>query len=146
MKVLIKYIWTLVLIPALVFLKGDLSFDTYMYLNNIKPSEEITKSVKTITTPQKTMPLVININAIAKNKNFSADGLPVILYDEQYNLLQKSQVVQGKVHFTLPMSTTQTISYKIISPLTADEMNLDNIFIENTLSIHESQMNELMIH
>lgn len=145
MKLLIKYIWTLVLIPALVFLKGDLSFDTYMYINNMKPSEEISKTVSTITAPEKMMSVVVNINPVSKNKGFSADGMPVQMFDEYYNLIQQSQVLHGKVHFEIPFTTSQNDSYIVVSTKTADEIKLENIFVENTLAIHESQLQDFEI-
>ncbi|MDP1727014.1 MAG: hypothetical protein Q8M15_09545 [Bacteroidota bacterium] len=145
MKLLIKYIWTLVLIPALVFLKGDLSFDTYMYINSMNPPAEIAKTVGKVVASEKMMSVVVKINPISKNKGFSADGMPVQMFDEYYNLIQQSQVIRGKVHFEIPFTTSQNDSYIVVSTKTADEIKLDNIFVENTLAIHESQLADFEI-
>ena len=141
MKVLIKYIWTLILIPALVFLKGDLSVDTYMHINEINVPEEISHPIKTALTPPKYMPLIVKIRPIPKNKDFSADGLPVYLYDENYNLLLKSQVVHGFVHFEVPFKMIPKKIFKVVSPTTADEMLLD-IHKKNIFCINEAQLND----
>lgn len=144
MKGLLKYIWILALIPALGFLKSDLNASIFVATKQ-SHAKEFAESVKTVMQPSAVYTLVINIKPVPKNNNFSADGMLVQLFDENYTLIDNSQVIGGKVKFELGSKYLKLQHFKVVAPATADEMQVTNL--ENTyeLSVHEDQLTELEV-
>ncbi len=142
MKLLIKYIWTLVLIPAFFFIKGDLSWDAFRNINELNPEREITKRVKDAFEPSSPKLIEFKVNAVSTSENFSAEGMKVELYDHLYNLLQKSQVVGGRVKFKLDPIKSNIEKFNLVCPTTADELKINSENRNAIFSIHEKYIRE----
>lgn len=146
MKVALKYIWSLAVIPFLIFLKGDLSMDTFMHINKIEPIEKTKEKIMENFHPEPKPFFEINVKAITKSGNFTADGIPVNLYDSSYNLVCQSQVVLGKVKFQLEDLTQMKNSYHIVVPKTADQLEICSGVISSPLLIFEDHMKEEAVY
>lgn len=136
MKIALKYLWSLAFIPFLVFLKGDLSVDTYMNINKIEPISISTKEVINNLKPIPKKLLSVKVKGISEHGQFSASGLAVYLYDENYSIVCKSQVINGRARFILNSDLDTSKTYSIVTPQTADELKL----------VHGSKTQELVVY
>ncbi|MBC7382154.1 MAG: hypothetical protein H7296_04070 [Bacteroidia bacterium] len=146
MKIFVKYIWTIIFIPAFIILTADVLNISPNYAKNVNSAKEFYNIIHKIITPSSLATLEIKIKAVSKDPNFSAEGMLVQLFDENYNVIDKSQVMEGKVRFELKSKYLLSQHFRVVAPGTADEINVDNLVDLNMLTIHESQLTELDIH
>jgi hypothetical protein len=136
MKLIIKYIWSIAIIPFLVFLKGDLSVDTFMRLNNIESIAKTKEKVMNKFQPKANTLYMIPVKVVSNNPAFSADGLKVDLYNSEFNLVEHTQVLNGMVCIS-SASVADTGSYHLIVASTADELKFKPSTTNAPLTIHE---------
>jgi hypothetical protein len=116
-----KYIWSVAIIPFLVFLKGDLSVDTFMHINQIEPIAKTKEKVMNKVQPKANTLYMIPVKVVSNNPAFSADGLKVDLYNNEYEVVEHTQVVNGMVCIA-SASVADTGMYHLVVPSTADEL------------------------
>lgn len=140
MKIIFKYLWSVLLVPFLVFLKGDFSVDTYISVNQIEPlaktRERMIEQVQPATKPI----LHVKVKAISESGSFTAAGLPAELYDSNYNLIAKSQIVNNRINFSLDKGEDTLANYTVVIPNTADEISFNGNHPSEELQVHESHL------
>ncbi|MCG9881819.1 MAG: hypothetical protein MH472_14585 [Bacteroidia bacterium] len=139
MKKSLKYLSTLILIPFVVFLRGDmeLSVDTFMFGEQVEAVVVTKNQISEKLKAEPTYSFVVKTKVIAQNPGFTGDGLPVHLYDSTYQLIGKSQIMAGKVKFTLQhASDTASLRY-VVLPSTASEVEVFYGADNNALLVEE---------
>lgn len=125
MKVLVKYIWTLVIVPPLLFLKGDLSFQTMLDVHGIQPTEMIEKKMESAIGGKEVYELIVPVKIVSNDASFTGEGMVINLYDENYRFIQRSQVIKGQILFRLVGDNAKPKSYILVSPETLDELKIN---------------------
>lgn len=141
MKVVLKYIWSLAVLPLLIFLKGDLSIDTFLQMNHVEPvvldRQELMDKLK--QKPPNEMVLPVKI--ISQQPNFTGDGLEVEIYDADYTLIGKSQIIHHRLRLQLPAEMEKGDEIRLVVPHSADELTMQfNDVPADTLVVHEESV------
>jgi hypothetical protein len=126
MKVVIKYIWSLLIVPPLLFLKGDLSFQTMLEVHDIVPTEMFEQKVQSALGEKEIKELIVKVNVENDGTHFTGDGLTINLYDKNYGYIQKSQVIKGQIRFRLVGKNAKPETYILVSPETLDEITISD--------------------
>jgi hypothetical protein len=144
MKIVMKFLWTLVLVPLFFFIKGDLSIKSFVEINQLKaPLHEAKRAFSNVVEPEKTINIIVPVKPVSTSKNFNAHGMKVKLYDADYNLLATSQVLNGQVVFTIKDSYSLVTNMHAVAIETADELLIPNPKqIEVSLEIVEAHLND----
>jgi hypothetical protein len=141
MKVALKYFWVLALIPILIWLKNDFDLDAEKIGSGIDTIAKTRAIVKDNLTPDPKNVFYIKVNAVGVHSSFDAAGMVVKLYDEDYNLVGNSQVVNGKVRFVLPNLSDTASNFTAVVEATSDDVS----FVPNDgkeLRIYEAHLAE----
>lgn len=141
---MIKYIWSLVLVPFLLFVKGDLSVDTFTALTHIDaPIKDVQQKVSRAVAPEGDITFSIPVKISSTNGSFNGNGLKVRLFDEEYTQIGESQVVNGLVKFTIPAKMGNIKNFHVVSVETAEEVVIESLQkIEVSLEINEAHLQE----
>jgi hypothetical protein len=144
MKIAMKFLWSLVLVPFFIFIKGDLSTKSFVEINQLQaPLQEVKRTVSNVSEPEKTINIVVPVKPVSTNTNFNAHGMKVQLYDADYNLLATSQVLNGQVVFNIKDSYSLVTNMHAVAIETADEVLIANPKqIEVSLEIDEAHLND----
>jgi hypothetical protein len=144
MKIMIKYLWSLVLVPFLLFVKGDLSIDTLASITHIdEPIKSAQLKVSSAVAKEGDITFSIPIKVIASNKSFSGNGLKVKLFDEEYTQIAESQILNGLVKFTIPISKGNIKNFHVVSVETSEEVVVECLQkIEVSLEINEAHLKQ----
>ncbi|GAB1447155.1 MAG: hypothetical protein L6Q78_08300 [Bacteroidia bacterium] len=124
MKIVLKYIWTLMIVPPLMFLKGDLSFHTMLDVHGIQPTELIEKKMESAIGGKEVYELIVPVKVKSNEPSFTGEGLMINLYDENYRFIQRSQVIKGQILFRLVGDNAKPKSFILVSPETLDEIKV----------------------
>ncbi len=84
--------------------------------------------------------LFIKVKAISSKGGFNAHGLSANLYDANYNLISESQIVQGKIQFTLELGSDTLQQFRVVVPSTADEMEFRKGKESPVLMVYEDHL------
>lgn len=89
---------------------------------------------------EQTIAIVVKVNVHSNNKDFTATGFPVILYNEKYEKIAESQVINGRVLFQVKPSEIEGKKLIAVSTRTNDETKVipDT---KNVLNIYYTQVN-----
>lgn len=139
MKKSLKYLSTLVLIPFVVFLRGDvdLSVDTFMFGEQVQAVANTKMEIQEKLKAEPIYFFQIKTEVKASTPGFTGEGLPVQLYDSTYQLIGKSQIINGKVRFQLAHAAdTATLRY-VVLPSTAAEIKVDYAGSNAALPVEE---------
>ena len=141
---MIKYLWSLVLVPFLLFVKGDLSFDTFASITHIDaPIKSVQQKVSNATAKEGDITFSIPVKVISINGTFNGNGLKVKLFDEEYSQLAESQIINGMVKFTIPMSKGNIKNFHVVSAETNEEVMIESLQkIEVSLEINEAHLKQ----
>jgi len=142
MKKSLKYLSTLILVPFLVFLKGDadLSVDTFMFGEQVEAVVVTKNQIEEKLMAEPICFLTIKTEVKAVNNGFTGEGLPVHLYDSSYQLIAKSQIVKGRVRFQLAHAAdTATLQY-VVLPATAAEIKVSYGGANAALPVEEKEL------
>jgi hypothetical protein len=144
MKLIIKYIWSLVLVPFLLFVKGDLSFDTLVELTHVnKPIEVVQAKVNHAVANEGDVTFSIPVKIITINDSFSGNGLKVKLFDADYNQIAESQIIDKVVKFTVPFKYAGITNFHVVSVETAEEITIESLQkIKVSLEINEAHLSD----
>lgn len=140
MKIVLKYLWSLMLLPLLIFVKGDFSVDTYMSVNQIEPISITREKVLEDLNPVVKPILTVKVKIISKSGQFSADGFAADLYDDNYNLISQSQIMHSRIQFTLDKGEDTLKNYTVVIPKTADELTFDGSGKRQELVVNEEHL------
>jgi len=143
MKKSLKYLSTLILVPFLVFLKGDadLSVDTFMFGEQVEAVVVTKNQIEEKLMAEPICFLTIKTQVKATNNGFTGEGLPVHLYDSSYQLIAKSQIVQGRVRFQLAFAADTASLQYVVLPATAAEIKVSYAGVNAALLIEEAAIN-----
>lgn len=142
MKIALKYIWSLLIVPPLLFLKGDLSFETMLQVHDIVPQELLEQKVQSAMGEKEVKELIVRVKIEdTKESNFTGDGLTINLYDKNYGYIQKSQVIKGQIRFRLVGKNAAPETFILVSPETLDEVIVNDSDSVKTLVLHNVKSN-----
>ena len=138
----LKYLSTLILLPFLVFLRGDidLSVNTFIFGDQVSAVLETKNSIEEQLKAKMIYSFEVNIEVKAIHEGFNGEGLQVNLYDSTYQLMPKSQIAHGKVVFQLAQaSDTATLQY-VVLPSTAAEIKVYYTGENAALPVEEKEL------
>ncbi len=139
MKIALKYIWSLLIVPPLLFLKGDLSFQTMLEVHDLKPNQMIEQKMQSAMGEKEVKELIIQVKVAEDGTEFNGEGLTINLYDKNYGYIQKSQVIKGQIRFRLVGENAKPDTYIIVSPETLDEQTLSDSNPDKVLTLHSGK-------
>lgn len=144
MKVMLKYIWTVVFLPFLLFVKGDLSLDTFAEITKLdQPIKEVHAKVSQAVSAEGDITFTIPVKIVSNQDSFSGNGLKVKLFDAEYNQIAESQILDQTVKFTIPSRYAAHQNFHVVSVETADELDLEGLQkIEVSLEVNEAHLSE----
>ncbi len=137
MKIALKHIWTIILVPVFLFVRGDLNLSDVMALNfdGIKNNlEEVKHAALNNEAP---VTIVIYIQVDNGYDGFTGAGVPIYLYDDKYNEIAKSQIIGKHVAFNVLPSAIKNKTLKAVCKLTNDEVEIANTADKNILVLHQ---------
>ncbi len=142
MKVFLKSLWALLVVPPLIFLKGDLSVRTMFDVYDFKSVEVIEEKISLADGDETLAEFEVPVQIVEADSTFSGDGMVVTLYDQSYGLIERSQIIQGRVKFRLKGNNARSNKFILVSNVTMDEMRLDlsRGINADTMVIHASQI------
>jgi hypothetical protein len=142
MKVFLKSLWALLIVPPLFFLKGDLSMKTMFDVYDLNSVDVVENRISIIDGDEVTKEFEVPVQVLEADSTFSGDGMVITLYDQSYGILERSQIIQGRVKFRLKGAKSNHQKFILVSNVTMDEMSLDISKQPNTdtLFIHASQI------
>ncbi len=141
MKLLFKFIFTFTLVPFFLFLKGEMSFHTFVEVNELDKSfANFGNTIFSGFEPKKYVSFKLPVKTISNNKNFNAAGLCISLYDENYQLLTQTQVSGKYINFILPKALDTNQTYHVVVPSTSDELTLMPGKEKEALLIYEAHL------
>ena len=139
MKFALKCIWSLLIVPPLLFLKGDLSFQTMLELIDMQPEHMIEQKMESALGKKEVKELIIQVKVAEEGTDFTGEGLTINLYDKNYGYIQKSQIIKGQIRFRLVGENAKPESYILVSPETLDELTLSDSNPEKVLTLHSGK-------
>ncbi len=139
MKIALKYIWSLLIVPPLLFLKGDLSFQTMLEVHDLKPNQMIEQKMQSAMGEKEVKELIIQVKVAEDGTDFTGEGLTINLYDKNYGYIQKSQVIKGQIRFRLVGENAKPETYIVVSPETLDEQTLSDSNPDKVLTLHSGK-------
>jgi|688.fasta_scaffold420972_1 hypothetical protein len=139
MKFALKCIWSLLIVPPLLFLKGDLSFQTMLELLDMQPEHMIEQKMESALGKKEVKELIIQVKVAEEGTDFTGEGLTINLYDKNYGYIQKSQIIKGQIRFRLVGENAKPESYILVSPETLDELTLSDSNPEKVLTLHSGK-------
>ncbi|MFY8020826.1 MAG: hypothetical protein ACOVP1_06500 [Bacteroidia bacterium] len=143
MKVALKYIWSLLIVPPLLFLKGDLSFETMLQVHDIVPQELFEQKVQSAMGEKAVKELIVKVQVEdAQDSKFTGDGLTINLYDKNYGYIQKSQVIKGQIRFRLVGKNALPETFILVSPETLDEVVVNDSDTDKILVLHNVKQSQ----
>lgn len=144
MKIALKFLWSLVLVPLFIFIKGDLSTKIFAEINELPaPISEVKKTVTRVAEKDRMIQFIVPVKPISANKNFNAHGMKVQLFDSEYNLLASSQVLNGQVTFSINEDYSLITNLHVVALETSEEVIIANPKqIEVSLEINEAHLND----
>ncbi len=142
MKVFLKSLWALLIVPPLIFLKGDLSVKSMFDVYDLKSVDVIEDKISLADGDEVLLEFEVPIQILEADSTFSGDGMVITLYDQSYGLLERSQIIQGRVKFRLKGAKARSNKFILVSNVTMDEMQLDlsRGLNADTMVIHASQI------
>jgi hypothetical protein len=142
MKVFLKSLWALLIVPPLIFLKGDLSMKTMFDVYDLNSVDVVENRISIIDGNEPSKEFEVPVQVLEADSTFSGDGMVITLYDQSYGILERSQIIQGRVKFRLKGAKSNHQKFILVSNVTMDEMSLDISKQPNTdtLFIHASQI------
>lgn len=142
MKVFLKSLWALLFVPPLIFLKGDLSMKTMFDVYDFKSEDAIEERISIVDGDEHVTEFDVPVQIVEADSSFSGEGMVITLYDQSYGLLERSQIIQGRVKFRLKGAKSTKNKFILVSNVTMDEMSLDITKTPptDTLIIHASQI------
>ena len=113
-------------------------FDVYD-LNSV---DVVENRINIIDGDEVTNEFEVPVQLLEADSTFSGDGMVITLYDQSYGILERSQIIQGRVKFRLKGAHANHKKFILVSNVTMDEMSLDISKQTNsdTLYIHASQI------
>jgi hypothetical protein len=139
MKFALKCIWSLLIVPPLLFLKGDLSFQTMLELLGMQPEHMIEQKMESALGKKEVKELIIQVKVAEEGTDFTGEGLTINLYDKNYGYIQKSQIIKGQIRFRLVGENAKPETYILVSPETLDELTLSDSNPEKVLTLHSGK-------
>jgi hypothetical protein len=139
MKFALKCIWSLLIVPPLLFLKGDLSFQTMLELLDMQPEHMFEQKMESALGKKEVKELIIQVKVAEEGTDFTGEGLTINLYDKNYGYIQKSQIIKGQIRFRLVGENAKPESYILVSPETLDELTLSDSNPEKVLTLHSGK-------
>jgi hypothetical protein len=139
MKFALKCIWSLLIVPPLLFLKGDLSFQTMLELLDMQPEHMIEQKMESALGKKEVKELIIQVKVAEEGTDFTGEGLTINLYDKNYGYIQKSQIIKGQIRFRLVGENAKPETYILVSPETLDELTLSDSNPEKVLTLHSGK-------
>jgi hypothetical protein len=139
MKIALKYIWSLLIVPPLLFLKGDLSFQTMLEVHDLQPNQMIEQKMQSAMGEKEVKELIIKVNVAEEGTKFTGEGLTINLYDKNYGYIQKSQVIKGQIRFRLVGENAKPNNYIVVSPETLDEQIISDSVPDKVLTLHSGK-------
>jgi hypothetical protein len=142
LKKSLKYLSTLILVPFLVFLRGDmdLSVNTFLFGDQVSAVLDTKNDIEEQWKAKTIYSFEVNTEVEAIHEGFTGEGLQVHLYDSTYQLIAKSQIAHGKVLFQLAQaSDTATLQY-VVLPSTATEIKVSYTGQNPALPVEEAEL------
>ncbi len=139
MKFALKCIWSLLIVPPFLFLKGDLSFQTMLELLDMQPEHMIEQKMESALGKKEVKELIIQVKVAEEGTDFTGEGLTINLYDKTYGYIQKSQIIKGQIRFRLVGENAKPETYILVSPETLDELTLSDSNPEKVLTLHSGK-------
>lgn len=136
MKFALKHIWTLILVPIFLFVRGDLNLNDVMAINFNGIKNNIKEVKHAALNNEEQVTVVVYIAIENGYDGFTGAGVPIYLYDEKYNEMAKSQVIGKYAAFNVLPSQVKNKTLKAVCKLTNDELEITNLFERNTLVLH----------
>lgn len=125
MKLTMKY-FTALIVSVMLFIKGDLSVvGAWLGTVNFIPFQKKTQTeVSRDNSIQGTRNLVVSVSGKTSGK--AINELPLHLMNDEYQILAKANIRDGKVSFDLNGIEHLTGTIILISPVTSNEMKINS--------------------
>lgn len=137
MKLALKHVWTLILVPVFLFIRGDLNLTEVLVLNFKGIKNNLEQVKKAAVNKKELVNVVVYIQVENDSNGFTGAGVPIYLYDDKYNEIAKSQIIGRHAAFTVMPSTIKNKTLKAVCKLTNDEVEITNIAEKNILVLHQ---------
>jgi nitrous oxidase accessory protein NosD len=140
MKFIIKYVYILALFPMLLMVNENRMGNKVFLMSCSNLKTELAELKNIGIKKEQTIAIVVKVNVHSNNKDFTATGFPVILYNEKYEKIAESQVINGRVLFQVKPSEIEGKKLIAVSTRTNDETKVipDT---KNVLNIYYTQVN-----